>query len=63
MILGVAAVTFVLPHSESHSIDVLVRDVTAPPRVIFVLTVGAALDRLVPFWVRRRTARELDPPD
>ena len=65
ILLGVAAVIFVLQNSESRSIDFLFLDFTAPQRVIFaiLLAVGAALDRLVQFWMRRRKARELDPPD
>ena len=48
IVLGIAAVIFVLQNSESHSIDFLFLDFTAPQWVIFaiLLVVGAALDRL-----------------
>ena len=53
-----------LQNSESHSIDFLFLDFTAPQWVIFaiLLAVGAALDRLVQFWMRRRKARRLSAP-
>ena len=65
IVLGVAAVIFVLQNSESHSIDFLFLNFTAPQWVIFaiLLAAGAALDRLAQFWMRRRKARQLDRAD
>ena len=66
VVLAVIVVVFVLQNSDSQSVDFLMLDFEAPTWVIFALLilVGAALDRLLQFWLRRRKQRtSVAPPE
>ena len=66
VVLAVIVVIFVLQNSDSQSVDFLMLDFKAPKWVIFALLilVGAALDRLLQFWLRRRKQRTtVAPPE
>jgi uncharacterized integral membrane protein len=64
IVLAAVAVVFVLQNKDPQSVDFLFLDVKAPEWVIFaiLLAVGALLDRLLQFWMRRRRGRPLPPP-
>ena len=64
VVLAAIAVIFVLQNNDSESVDFLFLDVEAPEWLIFaiLILVGAGLDRLLQFWLRRRKSRALPPP-
>ena len=61
---GVLAVVFILQNSDSQEINFLFFEFQAPLWVIlfWLLVLGALLDRLLPYWMKRRKASPAPPP-
>ena len=61
IVLGVLAVVFILQNSDSQEINFLFFEFRAPLWVILfgLLVLGALLDRLVTYWMKRRKARQV----